>query len=91
MPGVAGRMALPAKSSRVYSRGSAPFAFDLLAELSAPRPGFDPSLNPNGNAVESSHTASVKAAEDKLKAAEAKASAKSAKALAQGPEPVAKP
>lgn len=55
--------------------------------MSAPRAGFDPTLNPGGDAVESSHTVKVKAAEDKLKAAEAKASAKSAKALAQGPEP----
>lgn len=36
------------------------------ATMSAPRPGFDPSLNPGGGAVESNHTNRVAAREAKL-------------------------
>jgi hypothetical protein len=34
--------------------------------MAAPRPGFDPSLNPGGGAVESNHTTKVAASEAKL-------------------------
>jgi len=38
------------------------------ATMAAPRPGFDPSLNPEApNAVESTHTVATKAAEAELK------------------------
>jgi hypothetical protein len=47
------------------------------AVMAAPRPGFDPSLNPDGGAVESTHTVKTAAAEAALKAK----SAKEAKAL----------
>jgi len=44
-----------------------------IATMAAPRPGFDPSLNPGApNGVESAHTVATKAAEDALKAGKAK-------------------
>jgi hypothetical protein len=66
------------------------------ATMAAPRPGFDPSLNPGGpEGIESSHTeataASAKAAEAKAAPADAKAAPakkeekKEAKTLAQAP------
>ena len=42
-----------------------------IATMAAPRPGFDPSLNPNGTAVESSHTTATAEAEKALKGAPA--------------------
>jgi len=40
-----------------------------VATMAAPRPGFDPSLNPGGpDGIESSHTSAVKASEAKLNA-----------------------
>jgi len=43
-----------------------PLSAGDVATMAAPRPGFDPSLNPNGTAVESNHTNAVRAAEAKL-------------------------
>ena len=37
-----------------------------IQTMAAPRPGFDPTLNPNGTAVESNNTVKTAAAEAKL-------------------------
>ena len=43
------------------------------ATMAAPRPGFDPSLNPGApSSVESNHTTATAAKEEKLKAVETK-------------------
>jgi hypothetical protein len=50
-----------------------PLSHGDIATMAAPRPGFDPSLNPGApGGIESTHTVDSKAKEDALKAKSAK-------------------